>query len=55
MILTYISMKVKANFIASLDKTAGGTTEYMRLLGTALVEDMELVIACGASFKTHSH
>jgi hypothetical protein len=27
----------------------------MRLLGTALVEDMELVIACGASFKTHSH
>jgi hypothetical protein len=38
-------MKV-IHFIASLDKTAGGTTEYMRLLGTALVEDMELVIAC---------
>jgi glycosyltransferase involved in cell wall biosynthesis len=41
-------MKV-IHFIASLDKTAGGTTEYMRLLGTTLIKDMELVIATGTS------
>jgi hypothetical protein len=25
-------------FVASIDKSSGGTTEYMRLLGTALIE-----------------
>lgn len=41
-------MKV-IHFIASIDKTGGGTTEYMRLLGTALTKNTELIIASGKS------
>jgi glycosyltransferase involved in cell wall biosynthesis len=41
-------MKV-IHFIASIDKTGGGTTEYMRLLGTALAKNTELIVASGGS------
>ena len=41
-------MKV-IHFIASIDKTGGGTTEYMRLLGSALTKNTELIIASGIS------
>jgi len=41
-------MKV-IHFIASIDKSGGGTTEYMRLLSKALKEDTTLVIATGIS------
>lgn len=41
-------MKV-IHYIESIDKTAGGTTEYMRLLSNALKSDVELVVATGLS------
>ena len=41
-------MKV-IHYIASIDKSAGGTTEYMRLLSKALKEDTLLIIATGVS------
>jgi glycosyltransferase involved in cell wall biosynthesis len=41
-------MKV-IHFIAGIDKTGGGTSEYMRLLGLALSKDVNLIIACGSS------
>lgn len=41
-------MKV-IHFIASIDKTGGGTTEYIRLLGNALTKNTELIIASGKS------
>lgn len=41
-------MKV-IHFIGSIDKTGGGTTEYMRLLGTALKSNLEVVVATGQS------
>jgi glycosyltransferase involved in cell wall biosynthesis len=41
-------MKV-IHFIASIDKSSGGTTEYMRLLGKALNKDTSLIIATGIS------
>jgi glycosyltransferase involved in cell wall biosynthesis len=41
-------MKV-VHFIASIDKTGGGTTEYMRLLGTALAKNTELIVVSGGS------
>lgn len=37
-------MKV-IHFIAGIDKGGGGTTEYMRLLSTALQKHMEIVVA----------
>jgi len=37
------------HFIASIDKTGGGTSEYMRLLGLALSKNVELIIASGTS------
>ena len=37
------------HFIASIDKSAGGTTEYMRLLSKALKENTSLCIATGDS------
>jgi len=37
------------HFIASIDKTGGGTSEYMRLLGLALSKNVKLIIACGIS------
>jgi glycosyltransferase involved in cell wall biosynthesis len=41
-------MKV-IHFIESIDKTAGGTTEYMRLLGNALKLNVDLIVATGLS------
>lgn len=41
-------MKV-IHYIAGIDKTSGGTTEYMRLLSAALKKDVELIIATGIS------
>ncbi|AWG22206.1 hypothetical protein FFWV33_12115 [Flavobacterium faecale] len=41
-------MKV-IHFIAGIDTTGGGTTEYMRLLSNALKAEIELVIATGVS------
>jgi len=41
-------MKV-IHFIAGIDKTGGGTSEYMRLLGLALAKNIKLIIACGSS------
>lgn len=41
-------MKV-IHYIESIDKKAGGTTEYMRLLGNALKSNIELVVATGIS------
>jgi glycosyltransferase involved in cell wall biosynthesis len=41
-------MKV-IHFIAGLDKTGGGTTEYMRLLGTALAKTTDIIIVSGRS------
>jgi glycosyltransferase involved in cell wall biosynthesis len=41
-------MKV-IHYIDSIDKTAGGTTEYMRLLGNALKSNIDLVVATGIS------
>lgn len=41
-------MKV-VHYIDSIDKTAGGTTEYIRLLGNALKSNVDLVIATGLS------
>jgi glycosyltransferase involved in cell wall biosynthesis len=41
-------MKV-IHFIAGIDKTGGGTTEYMRLLSTELINHIELLIATGNS------
>jgi len=41
-------MKV-IHFIDTIDKTAGGTTEYMRLLGNTLKSKVDLVIATGKS------
>lgn len=41
-------MKV-IHYIASIDKKGGGTTEYMRLLSTALKNDISLCIATGIS------
>ena len=37
------------HYIASIDKTGGGTTEYMRLLGTAMGKRCEMVIATSIS------
>lgn len=58
-------MKV-IHFIAGIDKKEGGTTEYMRLLGTELKKHIEIIVATGISsnpiaidgvkikfFKTH--
>lgn len=58
-------MKV-IHFIAGIDKKEGGTTEYMRLLGTELKNYIEIIVATGISsnpiaidgvkikfFKTH--
>ncbi|MFH7000372.1 glycosyltransferase [Flavobacterium sp. FlaQc-57] len=41
-------MKV-VHYIASIDKSSGGTTEYMRLLSNALNKDTSLIIATGIS------
>ena len=41
-------MKV-IHFIANIDKSKGGTSEYMRLLGFALNKNINLIIACGYS------
>lgn len=41
-------MKV-IHFIAGIDKTEGGTTEYMRLLSSELKNHVELIIATGIS------
>jgi glycosyltransferase involved in cell wall biosynthesis len=41
-------MKV-IHYIDSIDKTAGGTTEYMRLLGNTLKSKVDLVVATGLS------
>ncbi|MCG9793521.1 glycosyltransferase [Flavobacterium algicola] len=41
-------MKV-IHFIAGIDTTGGGTTEFMRLLSNALKGEIELIIATGAS------
>ena len=41
-------MKV-IHFIAGIDKNAGGTTEYMRLVSTALKDKVSLIIATGNS------
>ena len=41
-------MKV-VHYIASIDKSAGGTTEYMRLLSKALNKDTSFIIATGIS------
>lgn len=41
-------MKV-IHYIASIDKLGGGTTEYMRLLSSALKNDISLCIATGIS------
>jgi glycosyltransferase involved in cell wall biosynthesis len=41
-------MKV-IHFIAGIDKTAGGTTEYIRLLSSVLKNEVELIIATGVS------
>ena len=41
-------MKV-IHFIGSVDKTGGGTTEYIRLLSNALKSSLELVVATGLS------
>lgn len=41
-------MKV-IHYIETIDKTAGGTTEYIRLLGKALKSEIELVVATGIS------
>ncbi|MBC7846292.1 MAG: glycosyltransferase [Flavobacterium sp.] len=41
-------MKV-IHFIAGIDKTEGGTTEYMRLLSTELKKHTELIIVTGIS------
>ncbi|WET02064.1 glycosyltransferase [Flavobacterium sp. YJ01] len=41
-------MKV-IHYIASIDKSGGGTTEYMRLLGKVLKEDISFSIATGLS------
>ncbi|TDD94682.1 glycosyltransferase [Flavobacterium cellulosilyticum] len=41
-------MKV-IHFIGSIDKTGGGTTEYIRLLGNALKSSIELIVATGLS------
>jgi glycosyltransferase involved in cell wall biosynthesis len=41
-------MKV-IHFIAGIDRTAGGTTEYMRLLSSVLKNEVELIIATGSS------
>jgi glycosyltransferase involved in cell wall biosynthesis len=41
-------MKV-IHFIGSIDKTGGGTTEYMRLLSNVLKSSIELVVATGKS------
>jgi glycosyltransferase involved in cell wall biosynthesis len=41
-------MKV-IHYIATIDKTAGGTTEYMRLLGNAIKSNLNLVVATGIS------
>jgi len=39
-------MKV-VHFIAGIDKTGGGTTEYMRLLSTELNNHLEVIVAAG--------
>jgi glycosyltransferase involved in cell wall biosynthesis len=41
-------MKV-IHFIGSIDKTGGGTTEYMRVLSNALKSSIELIVATGLS------
>lgn len=41
-------MKV-IHYIETIDKTAGGTTEYMRLLGNVLKSKVDLVVATGLS------
>jgi glycosyltransferase involved in cell wall biosynthesis len=41
-------MKV-IHFIAGIDKTGGGTTEYMRLLGSAFAGNTDFIIASGKS------
>src|SRR6218665_2940239 len=41
-------MKV-VHYIASIDKTGGGTTEYMRLISKALYNDTSFIIATGMS------
>jgi glycosyltransferase involved in cell wall biosynthesis len=41
-------MKI-VHYIDSIDKTAGGTTEYMRLLGNTLKSNLDLVVATGLS------
>ena len=41
-------MKV-IHFIASIDKSGGGTTEYIRLLSKSLKDDISLIIATGVS------
>jgi glycosyltransferase involved in cell wall biosynthesis len=41
-------MKV-IHYIETIDKTAGGTTEYIRLLGNALKSKVDLVVATGLS------
>lgn len=41
-------MKV-IHYIETIDKTAGGTTEYMRLLGNSLKSKVDLVVATGIS------
>lgn len=43
-----LTMKI-IHFIASVDKTGGGTTEYMRLLGKVLKNENSLIIATGIS------
>src|SRR6187551_909382 len=37
------------HFIAGIDKTEGGTTEYMRLLSTELRKHTDLIVATGIS------
>lgn len=41
-------MKV-IHFIDTIDKTAGGTTEYMRLLSNALKSEVDLIVVTGLS------
>lgn len=43
---TKLNMKI-IHFIAGIDKTGGGTTEYMRLLSTELKNYLEVIVATG--------
>jgi glycosyltransferase involved in cell wall biosynthesis len=44
----YQHMKI-IHFIAGIDKKEGGTSEYMRLLGTELKNHIEIIVATGVS------